>query len=60
MTITENQVSEIKLLVLAMKETLLSSYEGTAQVAKAVQLYLNCEYNEAVNYLLNNLENILN
>jgi hypothetical protein len=60
MTITENQVAEIKLLVLAMKETLLSSVSGTAEVAKAVQLYLNCEYNEAVNYLLNNLENILN
>jgi hypothetical protein len=59
MTITENQVAEIKLLVLAMKETLLSSVSGTSEVAKAVQLYLNCEYNEAVNYLLNNLENIL-
>jgi hypothetical protein len=57
---TENQITEIKLLVLAMKETLLSSVSGTAEVAKAIQLYLYCEYSEAVSYLLNNLETILN
>lgn len=59
MTLSANQVTEVKLLVLAMKETLLSSVAGTAEVAKAIQLYLSCEYAEAVSYLLNNLETIL-
>jgi len=60
MTLSENKATEVKLLVLSMKEVLLSSPSGTAEVAKAVQIYLSCEYTEAVNYLLNNLETILN
>ena len=42
-----------------MQETLYSSLEGTAEVAKAIQLYLNCDYSEAVSYLLKNIAFIL-
>lgn len=48
MTITIEQIKECYLLVLAMKDTLLESVEGTAKVAKAIQTLVGCEYKEAV------------
>jgi hypothetical protein len=48
MIFTIEQIQESYLLILAMKETLLESVEGTAKVAKAIQTLTGCEFKEAV------------
>jgi hypothetical protein len=51
MDLTKNQLIEIDLLINASMDLILSSVEGVAQVAKRIQLYLGCEFSEAVNIL---------
>ena len=46
--LTIENIKEIHLLILGMKNILLESVEGAAKVAKAIQLYLGCEFKEAV------------
>lgn len=49
MTLT--QVKELHILVVGLKDELLSGVEGTARVAKAIQLYLDCDFGRAVEIL---------
>jgi len=51
MKLTQNQTTEIELLINASMELLLSSIEGVAKVAKRIQIYLGCDFSEAVNVL---------
>lgn len=59
MKLTNNQLSEIKILITSMSSTILESVEGVAKVSKAIQTYLSCEFSEAVNILNENLEECL-
>lgn len=51
MNLTTNQLREIDLLIESQKSLLTESVEGVAKVAKMIQLYLGCKFNEAVRVL---------
>ena len=49
--LTINQIKEIHILLIGMKDSLTDSIEGVAKVAKAIQTYLGCTFSEAVKVL---------
>ncbi len=54
--LTEEQIKEIRLLIAYKQDLILEGVEGIAKVAKAIQLYLNVSFCNAIEVLNNNLQ----